>query len=267
MEECIQSVLSLSVVNQIILVNDASTDGSFEIALQYADQYKKRVHLYNHKNQKGRSAARNTGLQHATGQWIGFLDADDYYLPHRFNLCSTKTHYDGYYSKLTTVYTDESLAKQFNESTTGLSKAIPPQELLDYLIINPDERISLNTLLVRKSVIAHVGLFDESLQVGEDTDFIWRIAAQCRLTSQDADEPVAVRRVHGQNSYFDEQLISSQRFIFYNKWLTLVREYSINSKSFDKILKSYLAYHPLVINATNPLSRWWIKKLMTRHLR
>ena len=62
---------------QIILVNDGSTDNSLAIAERYAEQ-DTRIEVYSHSSNQGQSAARNTGLQYVTGEFISFVDADDY---------------------------------------------------------------------------------------------------------------------------------------------------------------------------------------------
>lgn len=65
---------------EIILVDDGSTDKSGEIAQQYADQHDNIVCIQQ-KNQ-GLSAARNTGIDHAHGEYIMFLDSDDTFEEH-----------------------------------------------------------------------------------------------------------------------------------------------------------------------------------------
>jgi CDP-glycerol glycerophosphotransferase (TagB/SpsB family)/glycosyltransferase involved in cell wall biosynthesis len=80
-EEYIEKTLH-SIVNQtypnveIILVNDASTDRTEEIAAAYAEKYHN-IRLVNHKVNKGVSAARNLGLSLAKGDYITFVDSDD----------------------------------------------------------------------------------------------------------------------------------------------------------------------------------------------
>ena len=76
--KCIESLLHQShTALQIILVNDGSTDNCLSIAKAYAAQ-DERIELYSLNTNQGQSAARNEGLLHATGEYISFVDADDY---------------------------------------------------------------------------------------------------------------------------------------------------------------------------------------------
>ncbi|MCQ9124171.1 glycosyltransferase family 2 protein [Rodentibacter caecimuris] len=74
--EAIESILKQAVSKEIILVNDGSTDNSLAIALQYANKYSFIQVI--HSQNKGVSAARNAGLRLARGEYVVFLDPDDY---------------------------------------------------------------------------------------------------------------------------------------------------------------------------------------------
>lgn len=78
---CLDSVLCSDHKElEVILVDDASSDKSSEIAKQYTRENPGFIYLL-HEENKGPSAARNTGLQHASGDWISFLDSDDWVEP------------------------------------------------------------------------------------------------------------------------------------------------------------------------------------------
>ena len=75
---CLDSLVNQDYDNiEIILVDDKSTDKSFSICKDYAKKYKKIILLQNEKNE-GASSARNKGLRVASGEYIGFVDSDDY---------------------------------------------------------------------------------------------------------------------------------------------------------------------------------------------
>lgn len=74
---CIDSILNQSFKNfELVLVNDGSTDKSLDICKKYLNG-DKRIKLISQVN-KGLSAARNTGLRHANGKYICFIDSDDF---------------------------------------------------------------------------------------------------------------------------------------------------------------------------------------------
>lgn len=78
--ECIESILGQDYHNlEIILIDDGSTDGSGKICDEYAkkDSRIKVIHQFN----QGAAAAKNTGLQAATGEYLSFVDSDDFLEP------------------------------------------------------------------------------------------------------------------------------------------------------------------------------------------
>ena len=77
-KKCLNSLVNQTLQEiQIILVNDGSKDKSGEIAKEYAQMYKNKI-LYLEKENGGLSDARNYGIPYAEGEYIAFIDSDDY---------------------------------------------------------------------------------------------------------------------------------------------------------------------------------------------
>ena len=80
---CVESILRQTYQNlEIILVNDGSTDGTLNV-LQELSQRDPRIRVIN-KSNEGVTRARLDGVKAATGDWIGFVDGDDYVEPMMF---------------------------------------------------------------------------------------------------------------------------------------------------------------------------------------
>lgn len=78
LRKCLDSVCNQTLSDiEIICVNDCSPDNSLEILNEYA-QKDNRIKVINFEENKGVSIARNTGIDSATGEFIGFVDADDF---------------------------------------------------------------------------------------------------------------------------------------------------------------------------------------------
>lgn len=109
LEECVQSILGQTYTNlEVILVNDGSTDKSGELCNDFAAK-DNRIKVV-HKENGGLSCARNAGLEIATGEYVGFVDADDWIESDMYErmyakiaengadicICGFKLLYDGY---------------------------------------------------------------------------------------------------------------------------------------------------------------------------
>lgn len=79
---CLNSIINQTLVEEVecIIVNDCSTDKSLEIVNLRLSNYVGPIsfHILHHEKNRGLAAARNTGLQAATGEYIIFIDSDDY---------------------------------------------------------------------------------------------------------------------------------------------------------------------------------------------
>ena len=91
LEEYIQSVLHQTYDNlEIILIDDGSNDQSGKICTEYAAD--NRINVI-HKNNAGVSAARNTGIEASHGDYLCFVDGDDFVIPERDNANSAMTKF------------------------------------------------------------------------------------------------------------------------------------------------------------------------------
>src|SRR5262245_60211168 len=86
LDEAIESVRAQTCDEwELLLVDDGSTDGSTAVALRHAERDPGRIRYLEHPGHEnhGMSASRNLGVSHARGQYVGFLDADDVWLPRK----------------------------------------------------------------------------------------------------------------------------------------------------------------------------------------
>ena len=78
LKRCIDSLISQTYSNmEIIMIDDCSTDGSKTIAEQYSSTYPF-CKLLSHKQNKGLAGSRNSGVKKAEGEWLFFVDSDDW---------------------------------------------------------------------------------------------------------------------------------------------------------------------------------------------
>lgn len=90
LEQCLDTVANQTVTEGIecIIVDDCGSDNSLKIAERYVKQYQGNIkfHIIRHEQNKGLSGARNTGIAHANGEYLYFLDSDDEITPNCMEL-------------------------------------------------------------------------------------------------------------------------------------------------------------------------------------
>lgn len=81
LKKCLNSISNQTLKKEleIILVDDGSTDSSYEMMLDFQKQHPDQVKLIKQKN-KGLAQGRQTGINHASGEYLAFLDTDDYFV-------------------------------------------------------------------------------------------------------------------------------------------------------------------------------------------
>jgi glycosyltransferase involved in cell wall biosynthesis len=210
LKEAVESVVNLPEVGEVIMIDDASTDTSLAICHQLEKQHPK-VRLIHHvdgKNQ-GVAASRNLGISQARFNYIAFLDADDYYLPNRFKkdkeLFLENPGIDGVYGCNQAVFENEHVRKKFLERYKGerttVHKDIPPHVLYKTLLFGGFGRFHTTAVTLHKRAFQKAGgLFNTALRHGEDTELWLRLSLKATLVAGNIDSPIAVRRVHDNNS-------------------------------------------------------------------
>lgn len=82
LEYCLNSLMAQTISDyEVIAVDDASTDNSLEILRKYEKSYPDKLRVITYQRNKRQGGAKNEGLKAACGEWIGFIDSDDWVTP------------------------------------------------------------------------------------------------------------------------------------------------------------------------------------------
>ena len=180
--KCIDSILNQSFSDfELILVDDGSSDGSERICDEYTrkDNRIKTIHQEN----QGVSSARNIGLAHASGEYITFVDADDWVGRDLFQECIKIAEeypvdiiYHGFMKEVWKNNIVNSSPKGVPEFEGSLSK----KEMHDY-ILQTKERLNPNVFgyIFSKKLMDNLK-FDISMPYAEDTVFTMQIFAKAQ---------------------------------------------------------------------------------------
>ena len=208
LEEAVRSALEQPQTQEVILIEDGSKDQSLKVCETLAEHHSQ-IRLLTHPGNQnlGAGASRNLGIQHANSEYIAFLDADDIYLPSRFQITEEvfNAHLDaeGVYETIGSMYDDASLQTKHLHRTggelTGLQTSVSPSDLFRTLATGKHGHLHLNGLVVKRSALPKDFLFDTALRQCQDSDWILHLAMHCKLYPGQPDRIVALRRVHHAN--------------------------------------------------------------------
>lgn len=174
LEQCIQSLIRQSYSDfELILVNDGSKDESEEICMRY-QRIDQRI-LYVKKENGGVSSARNQGLSLAKGEYVTFVDSDDYvedgFLENLMNYSDRDLVLSGFNSSEGISFVPDEIEVD-NENR---SVAIPSFVSDPYILYTPWAK------LFKKQIIIDANIhFDESLRLYEDTIFVLTYLTHCK---------------------------------------------------------------------------------------
>ena len=185
--DCLNSLVSQEYSDyEIILVNDGSSDQSDDICRNYADNYQNIRYIF--QPNSGVSAARNTGLDHAVGQYILFVDSDDSVSDHYFeqlDLLLCEENYDlVQFSYI--IKNGQKQRKRCLKNRTALNQ-YDSAELFSEAVYKKTANSPWNKLYKKEIIEQYCLRFNTSLSIGEDKAFNLQYllyVKTCRQTSQ-----------------------------------------------------------------------------------
>jgi glycosyltransferase involved in cell wall biosynthesis len=182
---------------ELLVVDDASTDRTRQVVHQIRDD---RIRFIAHKANKGGSAARNTGIKQAEGNYIAFLDDDDEWLPNK--LQRQVELLDAADQEVGAVYSGFYFVMQQNKST--VKKYLPCHNGVLYHELLAQNLIkTATTVVVREECLEKAGFFDEMLPSCQDWDMWIRIARRHKFVF--VKEALCTVYVHGKQISTDLQ--------------------------------------------------------------
>ncbi len=93
---CLDSLVNQTISDyEILAVNDASTDQSLDILREYEKRYPDKIHVITYEKNKRQGGAKNEGLHASKGEWVGFIDSDDWVTPDYYEKLLNKAEETG----------------------------------------------------------------------------------------------------------------------------------------------------------------------------
>jgi len=209
-QRAVESALLQPETAEVVLVEDGSSDNSWDICQKLAARHAK-VHLFRHPDGRnhGCSASRNLAIKKSSYEYIAFLDADDFFLPNRFTIAKSMFEADadleGVYEAVGMYVENEEglerwrVAGRSESPLHTMTKYVPPEKLFSVLVTGEAGSFSIDGLVLKRSVFKKTGYFDESVPLHMDDVQFMKLSAMAKLMPGRLDEPVAMWSVHNNN--------------------------------------------------------------------
>lgn len=241
-EKCIKSILRQELNNyEIILVDDGSTDNSGNICDQYAIKYNN-VRVI-HQMNKGLSGARNTGIREAKGEYLMFIDSDDFINEKvALNEIIDKLKEDAIQFKW--IYYYENKNKYIYFKDNELYPNIDFEDLLFKKVQDGTISISACNKIVRRSIIVDNNIYFDETLLSEDIDWSLKLYLHIKsLTVINQNVYVYRQQRAGSitNSTSEKNILSLFKIIQY--WY----KYEYSNKKIKEIYLNYLAYQYIIL--------------------
>jgi glycosyltransferase involved in cell wall biosynthesis len=195
-------------IEEIIVVDDGSNDNTREVVEKFDAPVR-----YIRQANAGVCAARNNGVEKASGDFIAFLDADDVWLPEKIEKQIAKFGED---AQIGLVHCGMREFDSASGETVYLhAKGNEGWVADDLLLFAESVTVSGSAIVVRRAAFENVSGFDTNLKVGEDWDFCYRLARKFKVGF--VPELLVDYRNHGKNTHFNVREMERSMEIFYEK--------------------------------------------------
>jgi glycosyltransferase involved in cell wall biosynthesis len=194
LSEAVESVLGQSYSNwELLLVDDGSSDASTGMARRYSEQHAQRVRYLEHSGHmnRGMSASRNLGIQHANGEYVALLDADDVWLPHKLErqlaIMEEQTEAVMVYGATELWYSwtgrSEDIPRDMKQAIgVEANTLVKPPELLMLFLARKAITPCPSDVLVRRETVTAVGGFVDSFSgMYEDQIFFAKVTLKAAV--------------------------------------------------------------------------------------
>ena len=158
---------------EILVVDDGSTDSTRERVSAFGGPVRCIV-----AHHAGAAAARNSGIEAASGEWLAFLDADDEWLAPHLELALECLARQPELVWSCAAYARGPVGGDTQERRPAEARLSDGSSFESYCTIARDWTVSMNSLVVRRSIFDEVGGFAPDLVTGEDLDLWFRIALE-----------------------------------------------------------------------------------------
>lgn len=190
LRQCVDSILGQEYRDfELLLIDDGSKDNSPAICDEYAAK-DSRVIVF-HKENAGVSAARNKGLEKARGEWITFIDSDDYISEDYFRGvegCKQQLLITGFRDEVGGNVSDNvKMVSAIYQSPEDVSLFIRTQVSSNMVLRGPWGKF------YRREIIRNQ-VFNTQMKLGEDTCFVFDYLAKCRFLEVNASSYYVIRR-------------------------------------------------------------------------
>ena len=173
LHKCFDSLVNQTLEEiEILAVNDGSTDGSLAILEEYRDKYPDKIKVFTKEN-GGQASARNLALRYAVGEYIGYVDADDY---------ADITMFEKLYRKAAKTGVDLAVCDHWRVEKgknhyVSFPKYCEPREMFKAVLVSPWNKLFRREILLDSGVIFPEGyIYEDTAWFAELIPFLRTMA-------------------------------------------------------------------------------------------